>query len=82
MDIELKNSDLKIMVRSKGAELRLLRELKDGTDYLWNGDPLWWKYCSPILFPIVGKVKNGKYKVMEKFMNCPSMVSGESANLN
>lgn len=34
MDIELENSDLKIMVRSKGAELLLLQEIKDGTDYL------------------------------------------------
>lgn len=63
MDIKLENNDLRIMIRSKGAELRLLQEKKDGTDYLWNGDPSWWKYCSPILFPIVGKVNNGKYKV-------------------
>lgn len=71
MDIELENNDLKIMVRSKGAELRLLQEKKDGTDYLWNGDPSWWKYCSPILFPIVGKVKNGKYKVDGKVYELP-----------
>ena len=62
---------LKIMVRSKGAELRLLKEKKDGTDYLWNGDPSWWKYCSPILFPIIGKVKNGKYKVDGKVYELP-----------
>lgn len=62
MDIELENNDLKSMVRSKGAELLLLQEIKDGNDYLWNGDPSWWEFCSPILFPIVGKVKNGKYK--------------------
>lgn len=71
MDIELENNDLKIMIRSKGAELRLLQEKKDGTDYLWNGDPSWWKYCSPILFPIVGKVKNGKYKVDGKVYELP-----------
>lgn len=71
MDIELENNDLKIMVRSKGAELRLLKEKKDGTDYLWNGDPSWWKYCSPILFPIIGKVKNGKYKVDGKVYELP-----------
>lgn len=34
MDIELENNDIKIMVRSKGAELLLLQEIKDGTDYL------------------------------------------------
>ena len=71
MDIKLENNDLRIMVRSKGAELRLLQEIKDGNDYLWNGDPSWWKYCSPILFPIVGKVKNGKYKVDGKVYELP-----------
>jgi|GEM_PF-3127976 hypothetical protein len=34
MDIELENNDLKSMVRSKGAELLLLQEIKDGNDYL------------------------------------------------
>lgn len=34
MDIELENNDLKIMVRSKDAELLLLQEIKDGTYYL------------------------------------------------
>lgn len=71
MDIELENNDLKSMVRSKGAELLLLQEIKDGNDYLWNGDPSWWEFCSPILFPIVGKVKNGKYKVYGNVYELP-----------
>ncbi len=45
-----------------GAELRSITAKSDGTEYLWNGDPAWWKYTSPILFPIVGKLVNGKYR--------------------
>jgi galactose mutarotase-like enzyme len=50
-------------VDEHGAELRSLQEKADGTEYLWKGDPAWWKYSSPVLFPIVGKVVAGKYRV-------------------
>lgn len=76
MDIELENNDLRIMVRSKDAELLLLQEIKDGTYYLWNGEPSWWEFCSPILFTIVGKVKNGKYKVDANVYELPQHVLG------
>ena len=71
MQLELKNEYLTLKVNSTGAELRQIRENKDGTDYLHNGDPTWWKYCSPVLFPIVGKVKGGKYVVDGKTYELP-----------
>lgn len=58
----LENDILSITVDDHGAELRSITAKKDGTEYLWNGDPAWWKYTSPILFPIVGKLVNGKYR--------------------
>lgn len=57
----LQNDVLKISVAERGAELKSLRGL-DGTEYLFDSDPIWWKYSSPILFPIVGKVCGGKYR--------------------
>ncbi len=59
----LENDFIRITVDSHGAELRSLTEKKDDTEYLWNGDPSWWKYTSPVLFPIVGKVINNTYTV-------------------
>ena len=59
----LENEVLCVQVRSLGAELRSIRERADETEYLWNGDPVWWKYSSPVLFPIVGKLRGGKYRV-------------------
>ena len=59
----LQNEELMVMVRSRGAELRSLKERSDETEYFWHGDPVWWKYSSPILFPIVGKLKGGEYQV-------------------
>lgn len=71
MELELKNDQIAIKVRSQGAELRSLRELSDGTEYLWNGDPSWWKYSSPVLFPIVGKLRDGRYAVDGKTYELP-----------
>ena len=38
---------------ARGAELIGLRH--KGKDYLWNGDPAWWNFCAPILFPAIGR---------------------------
>ena len=70
--VTLENEVLKITLREHGAEMRSLTEKKDGTEYLWNGDPSWWKYSSPVLFPIVGKLHEGKYKVDGKVYELPS----------
>ena len=62
----LKNGIFKITVAERGAELKSITELADGTEYLFDSDPTWWKYSSPVLFPIVGKVLNGKYRAEGK----------------
>ena len=61
MFYELENEFLKVKFRSFGGEMCSLVEKSDGTEYIWNGDESWWKFCSPILFPIVGNVKDGQY---------------------
>ncbi|MBR6268520.1 MAG: aldose 1-epimerase family protein [Selenomonadaceae bacterium] len=58
----LENDILTITVDDHGAELKSITAKRDGTEYLWNGDPAWWKYSSPVLFPIVGKLVKGKYR--------------------
>ncbi len=44
---------------SLGAELTSLSD-KEGTQYLWQGDPAFWAGQSPILFPIVGSIRDKK----------------------
>lgn len=61
MFYQLENEYLRVKFRSFGGEMCSLQEKSDGTEYLWNGDETWWKFCSPILFPTVGIVKDGKY---------------------
>jgi len=59
--LRLKNNILEIELATHGAELK--RVVRDGVDYLWNGNPEFWGRTSPVLFPIVGSVANGKYLV-------------------
>jgi len=55
----LESEFLKISVNSMGAELQNLICKKTGTDYLWQGKAPYWQGRSPVLFPIVGRLKNG-----------------------
>lgn len=57
----LKNEQLEINIAAKGAELQRLYNKQTHLDYLWDGDPAYWGKHSPILFPIVGMLKNGSY---------------------
>lgn len=60
-----------IALRSRGLTARIdplgaqLSELRDGAgrDLLWNGDPAVWAGRAPILFPIVGNLAGGRYRV-------------------
>ena len=67
----LENGILKITADDHGAELKSITGISDGTEYLFDGDPKWWKYTSPVLFPIVGKLVNGKYRVDGKEYDLP-----------
>ncbi len=54
--MELKKGRLTARADSHGAELISLRD-RDGTEYLWQGDPAFWKGRNPLLFPIVGTLR-------------------------
>ena len=56
----ISNKTLAISVDPYGAELTSITS--DGKEYLWQGDPAFWKRHSPILFPIVGGLWDGKYR--------------------
>lgn len=63
MNYILENENIKLSTSTNGGELTSIFSKKDSLEFLWNGNPDYWKYHSPILFPIVGKVKDGKYLV-------------------
>ncbi|MBS1639382.1 MAG: aldose 1-epimerase family protein [Bacteroidetes bacterium] len=57
----LSNSFLQIIIASKGAELQSVVNKQTGLEYMWNADPAFWAKKSPVLFPIVGGLKQNTY---------------------
>ncbi len=49
---------LSAAVSSEGAQLMSL--VHDGVEYLWQGDERWWPRRAPVLFPIVGALRNDR----------------------
>ncbi len=58
----IENSQFTAGIDSLGAQLVSLKG-KNGTEYLWTGDPKYWKGQAPVLFPIVGALRNGKTQI-------------------
>ena len=57
----IENEYLEVDIIQKGAELQRIYNKKIFLEYLWNGDPAFWSKRSPVLFPIVGSLKNNTY---------------------
>lgn len=64
--IELTNDILTLHIQEKGAEMCSLIKNTNKQEYIWKGDPQYWKRHAPVLFPIVGSVWNGEYRIDEQ----------------
>lgn len=60
--VELSSSSLTTSINLAGAELTKLTDQVTGEEYMWSGDPAIWSGIAPVLFPIVGELKNGTYR--------------------
>ncbi|CAN5166296.1 aldose 1-epimerase family protein [soil metagenome] len=61
MIFTLENEYIKVGISSLGAELCSLKTLNNGLEYIWQASPQVWPRHAPILFPIVGKLKNNSF---------------------
>lgn len=55
----VQNHRIRISVDQVGAELCSLVNLDSGKEYMWQADPAVWSSHAPVLFPIIGKLKDG-----------------------
>ena len=58
--ITLSNNVISARINTLGAELCSLKNTEN-KDFIWEGDPAYWGKHSPVLFPIVGTLKNNTY---------------------
>lgn len=57
----IENSALAVIINPAGAELTSIFCKTTRLEYLWNGNANFWGKRSPVLFPIVGSLKNNTY---------------------
>lgn len=61
MTTTISNTILTAEIKHLGAELCSLKDNLN-KEYIWNGNPEFWGKHSPVLFPIVGTLKNNIYQ--------------------
>ena len=62
----LENDFLKVAIADAGAELSSVVDKESGLERLHDANPDVWNRHAPILFPFVGKVVGGTYRIGEK----------------
>ena len=61
MNYIIKDNTMEVAISTLGAELQSIKDNKLNHEYLWHGDAKFWGGRAPILFPIVGGLKNKEY---------------------
>lgn len=65
MKYEIKNKYIQASIEDLGAQLCSLKKVNDACEYIWQKDEKYWNRSAPILFPIVGKLKDDSYSYDE-----------------
>lgn len=71
MIVAIKNEHLAVQFSTKGAELQRIVGTDSNINYMWNGDAKFWGKFSPVLFPIVGALKENTYIYKDKSYQLP-----------
>jgi len=69
--IFIENEHIIASFSAKGAELQSIKGTDSETEYMWSGDADYWPKFSPILFPIVGAIKEETYLFEGKSYHLP-----------
>ncbi|MGB0391436.1 MAG: aldose 1-epimerase family protein [Salibacteraceae bacterium] len=71
MKYKFQNENFLIEVNGIGAELCSFKNKHTDLEYIWQGDSQYWGSTAPVLFPIIGALKNGAYTHKGKEYSVP-----------
>ena len=66
MNYVLYNDLLKVSISDYGAEIRSIQSQKTNVEYLWQGSDVYWEDRATVIFPICGRLYQGKYTYLGK----------------
>lgn len=67
--VTISNSQITVKIAEMGAEIQSI--VRDGVEYMWGRDPQFWAQCAPIMFPVCGGLKQGRYEFDGKSYEMP-----------
>lgn len=65
----LANEQLHVEISNKGAELQSV--IANGIERLWEGDPAVWGRKAPLLFPLIGRLRDSYYELHGEAITAP-----------
>lgn len=68
--IMLENDEIAVRISSVGAELQSV--VRDGIERMWSGDPAVWGRRAPLLFPLIGRLRDGEYELGGRRIAAPT----------
>lgn len=71
MTYKISSKSLSAGINKTGIELCSIKSKATGKEYMWQGNPEIWGSHAPVLFPIVGELKNGEYYFEGKKYSLP-----------
>lgn len=69
MEVTLKCGESSAKIASHGAELKSL--VIGGKERMWCGDPKYWANTAPVMFPMIGTLKDNKTLILGKEYSLP-----------
>ena len=60
MNYTISNSKLQVSILSKGVEISSIKSVKTGKEFMWDANSDIWGSHAPVLFPIIGALKDDK----------------------
>jgi len=71
MKHQIQNKNYSVQINEIGAELCSFISKETGLEHVWQGKEEYWASTAPVLFPIIGALKNSKYTYNSKSYSVP-----------
>jgi len=80
--VTIQNKIFSASIAPQGAELKSLKNRQTGEEFIWSAAPSVWAKSAPLLFPIIGRLKEGKTSIQGRDYEIPKHGFALSSTFN